>query len=216
MAEALASPAAQGRRGARPRKTRLAGSSDTGPTVLQRIAQGDASAVQECIDGYGALVWSLTRRLCPSVAEADDVVQEIFIDLWKSAARFDPGTASEATFVAMIARRRLIDLRRRLARRGESAELPEAVEDESVGHDEEAEVRDEAARARSAMAQLRPEQQRVLKLSVYEGLSHQQIADTTGMPLGTVKTHARRGLIRVRELLGAGSDAAPAAGGVSS
>jgi RNA polymerase sigma-70 factor (ECF subfamily) len=193
----------------------LAGTSDTGPTVLQRIAQGDASAVQECIDGYGALVWSLTRRLCPNAAEADDVVQEIFIDLWKSAARFDPGTASEATFVAMIARRRLIDLRRRLSRRGESAELPEAVEAEGTSQEEVAEVRDEADHAQRAMAQLRPEQQRVLRMAVYDGLSHQQIADTTGMPLGTVKTHARRGLIRVRELLGVTPDAAGAAGGVS-
>jgi RNA polymerase sigma-70 factor (ECF subfamily) len=163
--------------------------------------------VQECIDGYGSLVWSLARRLCPSAADAEDVVQEIFIDLWKSAARFDPGTASEATFVAMISRRRLIDLRRKLSRRGESGELSESIEEEGRSHEEEIEIRDEAGRAGRALSELRPEQRRVLGLAVYEGLSHQQIADTTGMPLGTVKTHARRGLMRVRELLGVSPDA---------
>lgn len=211
MPAALASPAhprAVG--GARPSPSRVAASDPTSPTILQRIASGDAAAVQECIDGYGGLVWSLARRLAPGSADAEDVVQEIFIDLWKSAERYDPGTASEPTFVAMIARRRLIDLRRRVGRRGESAELPEGLEYEGESHDRRVETLDEAARAQVAMAELRPEQQRVLKMAVYDGLSHQEIASATGMPLGTVKTHARRGLMRVRELLGASGPDAPA------
>src|SRR5689334_16385093 len=75
----------------------------TPPSILQRIATGERAAVQECIDAYGGLIWSLARRWSPAPHEAEDAVQEIFIDLWKSAARFDQAQASETTFVAMIA-----------------------------------------------------------------------------------------------------------------
>jgi RNA polymerase sigma-70 factor (ECF subfamily) len=183
--------------------------------ILQRIARGDARAVQECIDGYGSLVWSLVRRLCPSAAESDDVVQEIFIDLWKSAPRYDPATAPEATFVAVIARRRLLDLRRRLLRRGEPSELTGDLALAETSLEEMAQLRDEVSRAQRALAELRPEQRRVLQLAVLHGLSHQEISAATGLPLGTVKTHARRGLLRVRELLGLTALASEASGRVT-
>jgi RNA polymerase sigma-70 factor (ECF subfamily) len=77
--------------------------------ILKRIAAGDKTAVQDCLDSYGGLVWSLARRMSPNTNEAEDAVQEIFIDVWKNAARFDESQSSETTFVAMIARRRLID-----------------------------------------------------------------------------------------------------------
>ena len=76
---------------------------------LQRVADGDGDAIKICIDAYGSIVWSLARRMTTNNEEAEDAVQEIFIDLWKSAERFDPQQGSEVTFVAMIARRRLID-----------------------------------------------------------------------------------------------------------
>ncbi len=79
------------------------------PSVLQRIAAGDSTAVRECIDRFGALVWSLARRLSRTAADAEDATQEIFLDIWRSAARFDASQGSEKVFVAMIARRRLID-----------------------------------------------------------------------------------------------------------
>ena len=84
--------------------------------ILQRIADGDKTAVQECLDTYSGLVWSLARRLIGFSDEAEDAVQEIFIDVWKNAARFDEAQASETTFIAMIARRRLIDRIRRIQR----------------------------------------------------------------------------------------------------
>ena len=83
--------------------------------LLPRIATGDNHAMEECLDLYGNLVWSLARRMSPS-ADADDAVQEIFLDIWKNAARFNKNVASEKTFVMMIARRRLIDRRRKLGR----------------------------------------------------------------------------------------------------
>ena len=87
-------------------------------TTLQRIAAGETEAVRECMDRYGGLVWSLARRFLYSSNEAEDAVQEIFLDLWKHAGRFDPNVAAEATYVAMIARRRLIDRVRKRTRGG--------------------------------------------------------------------------------------------------
>ncbi|MBX3385191.1 MAG: sigma-70 family RNA polymerase sigma factor [Phycisphaeraceae bacterium] len=171
-------------------------------SILQQVAQGDPASVQACIDRYSGLVWSLARKRGFNPTECEDAVQEIFLDVWKSAGRFDPTVASEATFIAMIARRRLIDRRRRLSRRPESAEFDDRmgpVENESL---QEIEVSEEAAAAAAALETLRPEQQRVLRLSIYQGLSHERIAESTGLPLGTVKTHVRRGLIRLREILG--------------
>ncbi len=169
--------------------------------TLRRIAEGDKAAVQECIDLYGGLVWSLARRLSPTREDAEDAVQEIFIDIWKSAARFDQVQASETTFIAMIARRRLIDRLRRFERTPEAEALsPEIVD--ATRQDKQIELNSEAALAARAMRQLRPEQQKVLQLAIYQGLSHQEIANATGMPLGTVKTHARRGLLHIREALG--------------
>lgn len=183
--------------------------------VLPRVARGDAAAVQACIDRFGGLVWSLARRLSEGGADAEDAVQEIFVDLWKSAGRFDPAVASEAAFVAVIARRRLIDRRRQSRRRPDVEPLPEAVE--ALDEGSAVERSGEAILARKALEQLRPEQRRVLLLGVLQGLSHDEIASVTGMPLGTVKAHARRGLLKVRSIL-LGEDearrACPVDGGV--
>ncbi|MCB9852689.1 MAG: RNA polymerase sigma factor [Phycisphaerales bacterium] len=173
-------------------------------TILQRVAEGDMAAVRNCIEQYSGLVWSLARRLLANAAEAEDAVQEVFIELWKSASRFDPNVASEPAFIAMVARRRLIDRRRRLSRRlDNAASVP--LDEIDVESDPDAgpglEIAEEATLADNAIRTLKPEQQRILRLAVCDGWSHQQIADTLHMPLGTVKTHVRRGLIRVRELL---------------
>jgi RNA polymerase sigma factor (sigma-70 family) len=173
--------------------------------VLQRVARGDRTAVQECIDRFGGLVWSLARRFCYNSSEAEDAVQEIFLDLWRSAGRYDPSVAGEATFVAMIARRRLIDRRRRASREPDKQELNPSVSLDDTPPLDRAEVSEEAAAAVRAMESLRPEQQKVLRLSIYQGLSHERIAEATGLPLGTVKTHVRRGLIRIREMLSGSS-----------
>lgn len=180
-----------------------------GPLVLERIAGGDSSAVPECIDRFGGLVWSLARRMTFTTAEAEDAVQEIFVELWRNAGRYDRSVASETAFIAMIARRRLIDRRRRLDRQKDRAALPE----DSLGSTDDIFARpalsEEAAQARRALAELSSEQQRVLRLSIFEGLSHERIATATGLPLGTVKTHARRGLIKLREILGLATPEAP-------
>ena len=172
------------------------------PSLLQRIAEGDERAVQECMDRYGGLVWTICRRLCRNVDDAEDAVQEVFIDLWSSAERFDPNVASEETFVAMIARRRVIDRWRKKRREPKSEVITEINDPAAPGAKDTVEIADEASRVQEMMTRLRPEQQEVLDLSIFRGLSHTDIAGELGLPLGTVKTHARRGLMRVRELLG--------------
>ncbi|MGF1580530.1 MAG: RNA polymerase sigma factor [Gemmataceae bacterium] len=171
-------------------------------SVLHRIAAGDQQAVRECLDRYGSLVWSIARRLLSSLSEAEDAVQEIFVDVWRNASRFDPEKASETTFVTMIARRRLIDRRRREQRRPEEHGLPVTLASPAPSATEKAELNDEASHAAEALRELRDDQRLVLELSIYHGLSHDEIAKKTNIPLGTVKTHIRRGLMRVRELLG--------------
>ncbi len=168
-------------------------------SVLQRIARGDSSAVRECMDQYGALVWSLARRLSRTRADAEDATQEIFVDIWRSAARFDPAQGSDKVFIAMIARRRLIDRLRR-----KSAEPPMDPEEvlESLAWADpgmSSEMCTEAERCAQALKELRPEQREVLELGLLHGLSQSEIAAKLHMPLGTVKSFMRRGLMRLRE-----------------
>jgi len=157
--------------------------------------------VRLVLDRYAGLVWSLARRFSPTQAEAEDAVQEIFLDVWKSAERYNPEVASEATFIAMIARRRLIDRRRRASRRIEEEVGKEEIPAFVQPNTQLVEISEEARLAVDALASLRPDQQNVLRMSVLQGMSHEKIAEATGLPLGTVKTHVRRGLIRIRELL---------------
>jgi RNA polymerase sigma-70 factor, ECF subfamily len=167
------------------------------PSLLARVAAGERAAMRECLARHSGLVWTIARRFEPG--DAEDAVQEIFLDLWKSAARFDAAVASESVFVAMIARRRLIDRRRTRTRRP----VTEAFGDEPAlaapgsGPDTCA----EAAQAARALDQLRPDQRRVLVLATCHGMSHSEIAEAIGIPLGTVKAHARRGLLAIRAAL---------------
>ena len=174
---------------------------DASAPLLWRVAGGDPQAVRDCIAQYGGLVWSVARRF--EGADAEDAVQEVFLDLWKSAARFDPQIASEPAFVAMIARRRLIDRRRTRRRRPTT----ETITAEPAVGDAAPDACAEASQAARALQRLRPEQRQVLVLSSH-GMSHGEIAEQTGMPLGTVKAHARRGLLSIRAaLLGVQEDA---------
>lgn len=172
-------------------------------TLLHQIAAGDSSAIELFIDRYSGLVWSITRRYCDSRGDAEDAVQEIFIDVWKSASRFDSTIASEAAFVATIARRRLIDRLRRSSRRLDVEHLPMDSELPSAGASQEIELFAEAALAFRALKELRPERRRVLILAIYHGMSHQEIADADRLPLGTVKSHITRGLKQIRARLAA-------------
>lgn len=165
--------------------------------LLARVAAGDREAMRACLARYSGLVWSIARRFEPG--DAEDAVQEIFVDLWKSASRYDAAVGTEAVFIAMIARRRLIDRRRTRARRP-TADAP--IEDVPLADTGSGpEVCAEASQAARALEKLRPEQRKVLVMAACHGMSHGEIAEETGMPLGTVKAHARRGLMSIRSAL---------------
>ncbi|MEJ2601953.1 MAG: sigma-70 family RNA polymerase sigma factor [Gammaproteobacteria bacterium] len=86
------------------------------PSLLERIGNGDQQAVALCVERYSGLVWSLARRFIAIEADAEDAVQEIFVEIWNTAGRFDPSKSAEATYISMIARRRLIDRLRKTSR----------------------------------------------------------------------------------------------------
>lgn len=173
-----------------------------GASVLERVAHGDSRAARECIDRFGGLVWSIARRLSCARADVDEVVQEIFADVWRSAARYHPEQGSEEVFITMIARRRLIDRMRRAAQRGRARA---SDENDSLGWGDQsnsANVCNEGRAARRCITWLRPELRMVLELGVLQGLSSSEIAHRLHMPPGTVKTMMGRGLIQVQELMG--------------
>lgn len=180
---------------------------DLSNSILERIAAGEHSAVGECLDQYGRLVWSLARRLSPTTEDAEDAVQEAFVSIWQNAARFNPEKSTEITFIAMIARRRLIDRMRRGGRPIEyevgSGDLlaNECVDESATAGSRAAELADEAHKADGCLRKLSEEQQRVIDLSIHRGLSHGKISEVIGMPLGTVKSNVRRALLSLKECM---------------
>ena len=166
--------------------------------LLPDVAAGDRTAVNRCIRRYGPLVWSLARRLSPTTEDAEDAVQEIFIQIWRYAARFDITRGSEKVFVAVLARRTLIDRLRSMKSRL-AAETPIDADLQQEGPPTQRAERDaEVEQARQILGQLPLPQQRVIALSLVHGLSHGEISARLGMPLGTVKTLLRRGIQRVQ------------------
>lgn len=172
--------------------------------LLPLVALGDRAAAKLCIDRYGPLIWSLARRFFADPSDAEDAVQEAFLSIWMHAPTFDPKLSAESTFVAMVARRRFIDSQRRTRRRPRTEPLERATVEPQAEALVEPRLGPAAdhGKMRDALDQLRPEVREVLVLTTASGLSHAEVAAKTGLPLGTVKSHARRGLLRLRELLG--------------
>ena len=174
---------------------------NTNTTILQRIAAHDQSAIKSFIKQYNGLIWSIIRNAGFHNGEAEDLVQNIFIEIWKSADRFDPNIRNETVFVTMIARRRMIDFLRkriteqnRLEFRDELPSVPAYADDSLADAFDLQSLRDN-------IKELSDEEQRVLKLSTVLGLSQSEIADKTGLPLGTVKSHMRRGVQKLQKLM---------------
>lgn len=169
-------------------------------SLLNRIALGDRTAVDDCVNKYGGLVWSIALKLLGDRSDAEDGAQEVFIDLWKYAGRFDRTVGSEAAFVATIARRRLIDRLRKRNRRPDHGPGEIDVVSNQPAADTQAEVREESDRVRESMKQLKDEERQVLELAILQSMPQHEIAGELNMPLGTVKSHARRGMKRLREI----------------
>jgi RNA polymerase sigma-70 factor, ECF subfamily len=164
------------------------------PDLLRRLAEGDAQALGAFYDAYAGLVNGLALRILRDQSEAEDVVQEVFVQAWRQAGRFDPARGTPEAWLCTIARTRSLDrLRRRAARRedpGDAAPAP-------TGQPRT----EEALAVRAALEGLSPDQRRALELAYYEGLTQSEIAHRLGEPLGTIKTRIRTAMLRLRETL---------------
>jgi RNA polymerase sigma-70 factor (ECF subfamily) len=174
-------------------------SADEAP--LRRLARGEEGAAEACVQAYGPLVQGLVRRLLPTGSDVDDVVQEVLVELWRTADRFDPAKASDRGYVAMLTRRRVIDRRRRARRRPELVSFDVEARERSGDEHQRTEGRLEAAPAVEALERLTEEKRSWILMAVVEGFTHSEIAAKTGSPLGTVKSGIRRGLKQMRRWL---------------
>lgn len=170
-------------------------------TILTRIAAGDETAVNDCINKYGNIIWALAKKFTPKQEDAEDAVQEIFMEIWQNAARYDSSKASESTFISIIARRRLIDRLRKVYRRPVIQSIEDVFETAPNVFESQINMKIQANQAVEAMKSLRAEHREMMILNIYEGMSHGEISQKLNVPLGTVKTHIRRGFDRVREVI---------------
>jgi RNA polymerase sigma-70 factor (ECF subfamily) len=167
-------------------------------SLEQRLQAGEQSALREVFDEYGPMVLGLCRRLVG--AEAEDVAQQVFLDAWRSRARYDAERGSLGAWLARIARFKSIDHLRAAGRR---PSVPSAEAGASTPQESEVDAVVDQLVVTTALAELPPARKEVVELGFYHGLTHPEIAEKLGLPLGTVKSHMRRGLEMLqRELEG--------------
>jgi RNA polymerase sigma-70 factor (ECF subfamily) len=162
--------------------------------LLQAMAAGDHAVLGELYDRYAGLAYGLALRILRDAAEAQDVVQEVFVQVWRQAGRYDPARGTPEAWVCTIARTRALDRVRRRAARREERSAPPAPSTRAP-------AADEALAVRSALGSLPSEQREALELAYFEGLTQSEIARRLGEPLGTVKSRIRTGMMRLREAL---------------
>ncbi len=176
--------------------------------LIRRMAGGDRDALAELYDNLSRPLYATARHILNDAAEAQDVVHDVFLSLWDNAASFDSGRGAAFSWAVTLTRNRAIDRLRTRANRARllGSSIPEDLGYElgsgGIGGDERAELGDRASAVRSAITQLPPEQQRALELAFFSGLTQKEIADKLSEPIGTVKARIRRGLIKLRDLLG--------------
>ena len=172
--------------------------------LLAEVATGDSKAFEELTKKYGNLIWSIARRYLSNQAEAEDAVQEIFLALWQSASRFDANKGSEITFIATIARRRLIDGLRKNNKHKILQSIDDSISNDVFQQKSNLEKNAELSLAIGILETLEKKDQELLSLSIYQGYSHVEIAKLLNLPLGTVKTKIRRNLMKIREKIKGG------------
>ncbi|HME70959.1 MAG TPA: sigma-70 family RNA polymerase sigma factor [Myxococcota bacterium] len=178
--------------------------------LMAAMAAADRSALGELYDRHAPRLLAICIRLLRDRSEAEDVLVEVFWEIWERARRYEPGRASPLTYLATVARSRALD---RLRRRRHEALIRAAAQswaalapDFSGSVAEQGPLADTLAqeqrrRVRLALDTLAPTQREVVELSFLDGLSHQEIADRLGAPLGSVKTWIRKGLLHLRDIL---------------
>ena len=172
--------------------------------AIARMARGDHSALAELYDRNARLVFSLALRILQNRADAEDVVQDVFAQVWAQANRYDNTRGAVAAWMLTMARSRAIDKLRSRGARPEiasEARLVEEVPDAAVRQDLQLLSAEQVETLKRALNELSAPQRIALELAYYEGLTHAEIADRLSEPLGTVKTRIRQAVIRLREAL---------------
>lgn len=180
--------------------TSRSGDDDRG--LIARIQGRDADALALLYDRFSARLMGLAQRILGDTGEAEEVLQEVFLWVWKSAGAFDPSRGTVLAWLLVATRSRSIDrLRTRRPAQRAGLRAVEVVPDTPSREDVEADSAGKQweALCRSAIAELPDEQRRALELAYFDGLTHQEISEKTSTPLGTVKTRVRLGLMKLRE-----------------
>ena len=192
------------------RRTRHLSAIPAGPAVLDadelllRVARGDRDAFSQLYDLVAPRVLGVARRVVRDPAQAEEVAQEVLLEVWRLAARFEPERGGALTWVTTLAHRRAVD-RVRSAQAAADREERSALRDHVPAYDvvaEEVEARVEVEQVRRALDGLTPLQREAVTLAYYGGLTYREVAVVLDVPLGTVKTRLRDGLIRMRDALG--------------
>lgn len=171
--------------------------------LLRAIARGDEQALASLYDRYKSILFGLLLRILNSRAEAEDTLQEVFLQVWQRAATFDETRGRAFTWLVTIGRSRAIDRLRTIksrARAGEEASR-EAAPDVVSDSEKDAIRSQEAEVVRRALREIPVEQRRLLDMAYFEGLTQTEISERTAVPLGTVKTRMRSAMKKLRELL---------------
>ena len=173
--------------------------------LLGRVAAGDRSALAEFYDQLAPALFSLALRMLSDPQDAEEVIQDVFVQVWTKAGRFDPAIGLPFSWVMGITRNRCIDrLRARQRRARVMVEIEDGIDLERMGDgpaDGPALGQDEVAALRSAIDALQKEQRQAIEMAFFGGLSHHEIAETLQEPLGTIKARIRRGMLKLRENL---------------
>lgn len=171
--------------------------------LMRRIADREPAALRALYDRHAGLVYTIALRILRKPEDAEELVTDVFQELWDKSSRYDQARAAPVTYIVTLARSRCIDRTRRKAHRAqmtlESIEDAAAVSDQTPADD--VVLGEQQALVRRALSRLDENQRAAVEAAYYDGLSHSEIAEKLGKPLGTVKTHIRQGLIRLRDAL---------------
>jgi RNA polymerase sigma-70 factor (ECF subfamily) len=166
--------------------------------LLSRVTRGDERAMAVLFDRYSKVVYSVSLRVLRDTAAAEDVMQEIFMQIWRNPDGFVAARGSLGGWLAVVARNRSIDT---LRRKRPSEQVEELNLASSFNLAEESERNLMMERARTAVVKLPTEQRKTLEMAFFDGLTHSEIAEMTGDPLGTVKTRIRSALLTLRKAM---------------
>jgi len=172
--------------------------------LVELVAQQDAGALEALYDRYGRAAYSLARRILTEETLAQDVVQEVFLSLWRNARRFDAGRGTVATYLLSMTHHRAVDVVRReekLRRWRTSDEGLELAPDPKARVEDEVEASERRAEVRAALKDLPDPQRQALLLAYFGGYTQREVAALVGVPLGTVKTRMAAGMRKMKEAL---------------